>query len=452
MNVRQAIERLLEATATATALKVRVDRLRADLADEAERRYTEEGAAPAWNVRGLGKVRLDGTDVPRKAVVKDPEAYGSWIAEHTPEVATAVVELEPEHLERALASFEFLGIPIKGARVDVDPAFTARLLDGLELTITEHLAEDRPEKVERVSALRVDPVTGLVDEVPGIGALPPAAHKLVVNLDPARKAQAVHDAEAELDAEDGEQRAADELDDLRREAGIEVLAEQHRDPYVGAGADGARRSAQIDREEVDTLPTGPHQPGWSEATEERRTALLASAERWEAQAGQLDPPPGTPAPEVAAEVEAAVARMGGLEAVRAAAPPLSAGESVVALRFEVDALTPKDLDADQAEERRRAVEEAEEHQLEAEPITLAVHDAVMTPAADEPGGTPAAADAARRTLEQTIRTPAVLESAKVDQLRHLAELAGIRIPKARLGKAALAQLITDRLAATEAPA
>lgn len=50
-----------------------------------------------------------------------------------------------------------------------------------------------------------------------------------------------------------------------------------RHPYVGAGEDGARRSAQIDREEADTL-------SWSDP---RHDELIASAERWEDQAHRL---------------------------------------------------------------------------------------------------------------------------------------------------------------------
>lgn len=53
----------------------------------------------------------------------------------------------------------------------------------------------------------------------------------------------------------------------------------HRRPYVGEGADGARRSAQIDREEAE----GMH-PDWSD----RIAACLASAEAWELQAAELD--------------------------------------------------------------------------------------------------------------------------------------------------------------------
>lgn len=47
-----------------------------------------------------------------------------------------------------------------------------------------------------------------------------------------------------------------------------------RNPYVGSGADGARRSAQIDREELALLSRD----------DPRRETLEASIERWERQA------------------------------------------------------------------------------------------------------------------------------------------------------------------------
>lgn len=50
-----------------------------------------------------------------------------------------------------------------------------------------------------------------------------------------------------------------------------------RIPYVGEGADGARRSAEIDRNEADTLDPG-----------EARDACLASAAAWDAQAERLE--------------------------------------------------------------------------------------------------------------------------------------------------------------------
>lgn len=49
-----------------------------------------------------------------------------------------------------------------------------------------------------------------------------------------------------------------------------------RRPYVGSGIDGARRSAQIDREEADV-----------ETNDERRALLLESARQWEEQADRI---------------------------------------------------------------------------------------------------------------------------------------------------------------------
>jgi len=51
----------------------------------------------------------------------------------------------------------------------------------------------------------------------------------------------------------------------------------HRNPYVGTGEDGCRRSARIDREEADGL-------NWRDP---RHDELIASAEAWEAQAQLL---------------------------------------------------------------------------------------------------------------------------------------------------------------------
>ncbi|GEM_PF-6838473 len=59
----------------------------------------------------------------------------------------------------------------------------------------------------------------------------------------------------------------------------------HRTPYVGTGEDGARRSAEIDREGADTL---------GRADMDRQYALLESAQRWEQQAYVLERLGGRP--------------------------------------------------------------------------------------------------------------------------------------------------------------
>ena len=57
------------------------------------------------------------------------------------------------------------------------------------------------------------------------------------------------------------------------------MSPEDRTPYVGAGAEGARRSAAIDREERDLL---------SRTDFERWASLTASASRWDAQADRLE--------------------------------------------------------------------------------------------------------------------------------------------------------------------
>lgn len=66
--------------------------------------------------------------------------------------------------------------------------------------------------------------------------------------------------------------------DLAASAVAAEAPSDHRDPYVGAGADGARRSAQIDREEADCLDRGTP----------RYDMLLSSAAAWDRQADELD--------------------------------------------------------------------------------------------------------------------------------------------------------------------
>lgn len=96
-----------------------------------------------------------------------------------------------------------------------------------------------------------------------------------------------HPYEREREADYGTTRSGDPItEDLiadraaKAERGFRVPARTPpiRDPYVGEGADGARRSAQIDREEAETLPK----------TDARRTVLELSARRWDDQAAFLE--------------------------------------------------------------------------------------------------------------------------------------------------------------------
>jgi hypothetical protein len=60
-------------------------------------------------------------------------------------------------------------------------------------------------------------------------------------------------------------------------------------PWVGDGADGCRRSAQVVADELATLPTGPHQPGYhDEGTENVRATLEAQRDAWLDRAARLE--------------------------------------------------------------------------------------------------------------------------------------------------------------------
>lgn len=61
------------------------------------------------------------------------------------------------------------------------------------------------------------------------------------------------------------------------EGGAAAPSTRLREPYVGQGVDGCRRSARIDREEADCL----------DLSDPRYAEVIASAESWEWQAEQL---------------------------------------------------------------------------------------------------------------------------------------------------------------------
>lgn len=82
----------------------------------------------------------------------------------------------------------------------------------------------------------------------------------------------------ELDEEELHNRTQEATPEIEPRSLRAVPDEPHRNPYVGSGADGARRSAQIDRDERDMLA----------ADDLRRPLLEASALRWERQAEDLE--------------------------------------------------------------------------------------------------------------------------------------------------------------------
>ncbi len=108
MNVQVLLSELLETDARMAALKARRDELRSTLAEEAAKRYAEDGAVPSWKVPRLGTATLAGTDS-TETQVTDEAAYAEWARVDRPE--SVVYELVmpatvvDDHAE-ALASLE----------------------------------------------------------------------------------------------------------------------------------------------------------------------------------------------------------------------------------------------------------------------------------------------------------------------------------------------------------
>lgn len=509
MNVRDTIERLLEATAQASALKAKVDVWRTELHDEALREYARTGAAPTWAVRGLGKVRLDGADAPRRPHVADHDAYASWVAQRRPDVVTATIVLDsPDTVEAALEALTFAGIGTGAVTLDVQPIWTAELLDGATVTV-DHDTNPDGDLVEDVA------VSNDAGEVlPFLGANKPAAPRIAVTLDPARKRTAIAEAEAELEDLDtvdapavtGEEvepvrtdalgapvggpppgawqpapegflsgspvplahatvhadgtvteRPADPPVDNTGSAGVELpvvhsegttlasmddlgsaaraghrrgtLLEGHRDPYVGASADGARRSAQIDREEADGL----------DRTDHRREALIVSALRWEQQADDLEAEPVLSGPAERAIIDEHAPGL--VEDLQAAVEPLI-------VRDVVDVDAPVLTEGPEPVEDTTPVVEPPGRVLMTEPYDG--HGPEETcpgcPHEQQPGS-PAAVDAARRTLTALAGSDAAWASSKADELHRLGQLADLGLGKGKVAKALLRERVTAALGA-----
>lgn len=290
MRVDRLLGELLEATAAKTAASRRIDRLRDVLDTEARRRYAAEGAAPTWKAPKLGSVRLDPKDA--KAYVADADAFASYVAQRFPSEVAARIELDAVQLEAALEALTFAGVTVHRSAVEVRPSFVEALLSNAEVLYTEDPAQGaEPGKPLKVVARVVD---GTLEAIDGTDVLPPTA-TLVVTLDRTRKAAELARVDEQLEQELPALGAGIELEPSLGEAVLEELDAPHsertgvrldRTPYVGEGADGARRSAEVDRAELDTLPTD--RQGRNAAEEHRREQLVESIAAWEEQAARLE--------------------------------------------------------------------------------------------------------------------------------------------------------------------
>jgi hypothetical protein len=212
VHIPTLLEGILEATAAEAAAKARIATLRAALEDEARRRLAAEGAAPSWTTPQLGKVRLDPPSE-WAATVADPAAFGSFVAEHYPTEATAIVAIPASDLEDVLQALKFIDVtPVGEVRVEVRSAWEEPYVAGLVVDVEETQLEDGA--VDRTITV-VDPDSGQLVE--GMTATRKPA-KLVVSLDRDRRTAAITQAQASasalLDAASDEDEPGPDLDEL----------------------------------------------------------------------------------------------------------------------------------------------------------------------------------------------------------------------------------------------
>lgn len=203
IRIPDLLQVILTNTEAEQAAKATIARTRAVLEAEARARLQAEGAAPSWSTKGLGKVRYDdaGEWTP---TVADETALGSWVAEHYPTEATAVITLPATDLEEALEALTFAGIDLFESHVALRPTFAAqlaenRLPDRDVIVDVEETASDDGGVDRVITITAVHQGTGDVVEVPGMSATRKPG-RLVVTLDRERRASALAAAAEATDA------------------------------------------------------------------------------------------------------------------------------------------------------------------------------------------------------------------------------------------------------------
>ena len=135
--IRTLAERVCEVEAHLAVLAELGSRLRAELVERAVGTWRADGVAPTYRIPGLGTVTLV---VPKtKVAISDPEAFGSWCAQHHPAEVRAhitLTDVPPENLDRLLEEVRAWQLDDTGrsrftlaAAVQVTPGFPPTVLD-----------------------------------------------------------------------------------------------------------------------------------------------------------------------------------------------------------------------------------------------------------------------------------------------------------------------------------
>lgn len=127
MDVREALDRLLDIEASLVAIGAQRDALRSELLTEALHRWDNEGAAPTWRVPQVGSVHLAGAG--RMALrIDDSDAYVAWAANDHPSAVRLQVDVEARLVPAAvIVALQEAAVPI---RCTVHPRVIETLVPG----------------------------------------------------------------------------------------------------------------------------------------------------------------------------------------------------------------------------------------------------------------------------------------------------------------------------------
>jgi hypothetical protein len=177
--IRDLLDELLTIEARMGALGARGAALRVALAERAEQVKQADGVAPTWRVPGLGMVAY--RDPQPKVGVVDPDAFGSWAAQHYPTEVTGVIRLGAAHLPAALEVIREAATAGRfGHAEHVEAAATLEIREPWRRTFLDRCAAD--------GGLVLAPDTGQI--VDGAGLVPGGSAGVTVRLDPEAKARA----------------------------------------------------------------------------------------------------------------------------------------------------------------------------------------------------------------------------------------------------------------------
>lgn len=195
-DLRTECDRALTLTADQHRIGYLLTLTRNRISDHLKAQYAATGAVAKFKNRKAGEVRLDGADPEPKAVVTDPAAYASWVAERHPTEAVATIEVPADRLDDALAVLALGGIDDAKAKVEVRDVFKTAHLKGLDLVEVDDTDPTQWTAYDPESAEQVDGVGGRL-RAQVLKVLLPKALKEEIEADATAEDTELHPADSE---------------------------------------------------------------------------------------------------------------------------------------------------------------------------------------------------------------------------------------------------------------